>query len=118
MDSTKHDNMTSLQLKHIFNLTASSWGLIWHARLTSELFSQNLYSALMFRVSLDNKIVALRPGMTWDGEYFPRQFGQPKSVNSRQLYYEARHREATGLIFQHATSPVIVKNEIFSSPPQ
>ena len=23
--------------------------------------------------------------MTWDGEYFPRQFGQPKSVNSRRL---------------------------------
>ena len=56
--------------------------------------------------------------MTWDGEYFPRQFGQPKSVNSRRLGHQARHREATGLIFQHATSPVIVKNEIFSSPPQ
>ena len=34
------------------------------------------------------------------------------------LNLSPRHREATGLIFQHATLPVIVKNEIFSSPPQ
>ena len=40
------------------------------------------------------------------------------STVAGSLGHQARHREATGLIFQHATSPVIVKNEIFSSPPQ